>query len=40
LQIVLFRSKKNSHEFIANDCEFSAVLFRFITSDDEFKKSG
>jgi len=39
LKIVLFRSRKSKSEFIANNFESSAVLFRFITSDDEFKKS-
>jgi len=39
LKIVLFRSKKSGDEFIVNDCESSAVLFEFIASDDESRKS-
>jgi hypothetical protein len=39
LKIVLFRSKKSGEEFIANDSEHIAVLFRSITSGDESRKS-
>jgi len=35
--LVLFRSKRSSDRFIANDDEFNAVLGRFIASDDELK---
>jgi hypothetical protein len=36
---VLFRSKKSSYQFIANDGEFTAVRGRFIASDDELEES-
>jgi hypothetical protein len=38
-KIVLFGFKKSSEGFIANDSQFSAVFFGFITSSDESKKS-
>jgi len=36
---VLFRSEKSKTEFLASDSESAAVLFRSITSSDEFEKS-
>jgi hypothetical protein len=36
---VPFRSKENSYQFIANGSEFTAVLGRFIASDDELEES-